>query len=233
VVKVSRPIVYTLVLGAVAYAAVILTEPEEKRAKPKMPRLAAKTTDRNALVTEEDYKAKFVALNESPRNAFKPLVVRRSATPASIPAGLPAGLTGGDPNWTYSGMAEQDGVRTALLENIKSGEGVFLREGESWQGLRVARIEAESLTVSGGDGAAITLRLRDLIEAERVAEEEAQAEIPPVTVSPGLTGEIGVVPDNGGGVAPPAVAAAPPAPAVERSRPTGREERRRRRQERP
>lgn len=188
--KISRPVLYTLVLGAVAYAAVVLTEPEQPAPKattkkPTAPKVSVTGTE----YTPEDLKAKFVALNEMPKNAFKPLVVRASAESAANavppqPNGIPSKLTGGTGNWVYSGSVEVNGVTSALLEDQKTGEGIYLKRGQKWFNATVTDIGDESIVLAGPDGT--TTRVS-------VAQPDAAPSVSaPVTpVAPPLSGVIG------------------------------------------
>ncbi|MEJ5171486.1 MAG: hypothetical protein WHU10_10900, partial [Fimbriimonadales bacterium] len=105
--------------------------------------------------------------------------------------GIPASLTGGDPNWMYRGMAEIDSVPMALVENAKTGEGVFLRHGELWNGSRVVAITPESLTLAGPDGLQRTVDVAGDEAAPAIPAATGASEVRPVTLDPTLRGPIG------------------------------------------
>lgn len=187
---VSRKLVWTLVgivtLGSVLY---LTQEPEQPKSSARSRKAtAAKARD---SFTQEDYDAKFPPVALNARNPFVPLVASKRGKGAQA-GGIPASLTGGDPNWVYTGMAEIDSVPMALLENRKTGEGVFLKHGEVWNGSKVVSIQPETLVLAGPDG------LRRTVSA--FMEEPAGGSpggtlgggaLPPVTLDPSLRGPIG------------------------------------------
>lgn len=199
--KISRPVVYTLVLGAVAYGVVVLTEPETRPA-PKRPaaQAARPASAKGDLFTEQDYRAHFERLSGIPRNAFRPLVARRgpgSPDEARLDA-LPTSFTGGEANWRYTGNASLNGVRLALIENASTGEGVFLRVGERWKDAVLSAIEEEAIVMVGPFGEVRRIRLGER-EIETVPPGPAAGTpvatgLAPVRVGPELTGPIGLSP---------------------------------------
>lgn len=183
--KVSRPIVYVLLLGVVAYGVVLYTEEPTGRKPTRRTAISNAAANLPEGFTEEDLNAKFEQVNDSPRDAFKPLVARRAAgSDVSLsPDAIPSVLTGGDPNWVYTGMAEVDGIPTALVENKATGEGVFLKQAENWKQATVGAIAPFSLTLVGRNGKSFTMRI---IDPEVV---EPSASMAPV--QPSLRGPIG------------------------------------------
>jgi hypothetical protein len=204
VAKVSRPIIYAALFGVVAYAAVVLTEPETPTKKTTKKTTATAKKNANDPYLPQDYKAKFERVNLPVKNAFKPLVVRQSAGGALDSLrldGLPAGFAGGDPNWRYTGTAEIDGVRVALIENHVSGDGVFLKVGETWNQTVLTSIETEAIVMVGPGGAVRRIRLGEP-EESRVASgntvpNQGMAAVPPVRVG-GISGPISAGPLDGG-----------------------------------
>ncbi len=65
---------------------------------------------------------------------------------------LPASVAEGDPNWTYTGIAEIDGKKYALLENGSNHQSGFVKEGETWKKSRVVQITPGSIALVGPDG---------------------------------------------------------------------------------
>jgi hypothetical protein len=149
--QISKPVLY-LGLVATVVAAWVLTSEDAPNSASSTKKKKKPSVTRNATVfLPEDYKASFPVLNEPMKNAFKPLVARKSGSPelAMGDMGIPVAEAG----WIYTGMADIDGVPTALLENTRTGDGVFLKQGESWKGVRVQRIAPEEiiLVVSNGE----------------------------------------------------------------------------------
>ncbi len=177
-------------LATLASVVYLTQEPETPKSSRRTARAsAAKGTD---SFTQEDYEAKFPQVAMKLRNPFVPLVASKRGKGGPLAGGIPASLTGGDPNWMYKGMAEIDSVPMALVENQKSGEGVFLRHGEVWNGSRVVAITPESLTLAGPDGLQRTI---DVASQEPPAPPTVASggatEVRPVTLDPTLRGPIG------------------------------------------
>ncbi len=153
-------------------------------------------TKRHASSTDEftpqDYTAKFAVLNQTPKNAFKPLIVRDNGTGglkgriALRTNGIPLDLAGGEGNWAYSGMAVINGKPTALVENSGTGEGVFLKVGEKWKRATVRKVTDTSLVLIGEDGSLHTMKIGD--DNTVSAKDKSFAPLRPL---PALTGPIG------------------------------------------
>lgn len=224
--KISRPVIYVAVLGVIAYAAVVLTEPDAP-AKKVAPRTAKTTVTAPKGYTEEDLKASFPRYLSKEKDAFKPVVVaKQRSLPGTAPAGgaLPgnlaqlAGLEKGV--WLLTGVTSVNGVRSALVENGSTGESIFLKPGTVWKGLRVAAVESDAVVLVGPQGAKTRLAFAQF------ADEIKPSGVAPVIITgpganvrtpngqmPVLTGATPVVP----GV--PAAPAAP-SPARTNSRPS-------------
>lgn len=174
--KISRPIVYVALLGVVAYTAVVLTEPETaKRKAPRRPAASARALEG---FTEEDMKARFARYAGAPRDAFLPRVVpSRSGAPGA--GALPFADAG---IWLLTGINVINGVRNALLENGATGETVFVRSGERWNGLLVFRIEPNAVLFVNDKGKMTRIAFLDP-DAEKPAGV-APVLVPPVAGSP-------------------------------------------------
>ncbi|HZO91899.1 MAG TPA: hypothetical protein VFB38_26515 [Chthonomonadaceae bacterium] len=157
--KISRPILYIAIVGAIAYTAVILTEPDTPARKR-----AARST-KTAVVeaggfTKEDYTAHFARYRAQGRNAFQPLIVphkasdkAKQAAPKKTPlvnGGI--ALNGKDGTWTLTGISALDGVQSALLENSATKEIQFVKVGDVWNGLRVASIGSDAVVFVNAQG---------------------------------------------------------------------------------
>jgi hypothetical protein len=172
-------------LGSAVY---LTQEPEQPRTGTRSSRSAvSKTTDGFA---KEDYDSKFPAVAMKLRNPFVPLVASKRGKGSTV-GGIPASLTGGDPNWVYTGMAEIDSVPMALLENRKTGEGVFLKHGEVWNGSKVVAIRPETLVLAGPDGLQRTVSAFAEETGEGAPGVSGGASLPPMTLDPSLRGPIG------------------------------------------
>jgi len=152
----KKPIFWVgvLAVGAIGYMA---TEGEAKKPTAPAKPLARKsnTSKKASAFTEEDRKAQFAPVNITFKNAFQPIVARKSGGFGSGEGsanGLPTDFTGGAAGWIYTGSAEIDGVSMALLENRTSGEGVFLKAGERWKSAAVVSIYPDSVVMRGPSG---------------------------------------------------------------------------------
>ena len=152
----QRPVFWIAVtcLGVVAFA---VSGPE-----PTKPKTGAKTTAKkkpvqrvgDVVFTKEDETASFNAVNDSPRNAFVPIVARHGGIGSGdgLANAIPTDMTGGESNWVYTGTATTDGVAVALIENRTTGDAVFLKRGERWKSAYVLRISEYSVIMSGPSG---------------------------------------------------------------------------------
>ena len=187
--KLSRPVVYSLLGVVVLAAAYFLNEPTQSARKGRSAAAKPKTTSKKDQFLPEDYDAKFTPVNWPVKDTFQPVVARKDTRSLlSNPGGIPVEFAGGDPNWVYTGEVSVDGSREALLENTLTGEGVFLRSGERWKNCAVVEIAGEKLRLEGPGGEVKTVTLGD-----RQAAVNPGAELAPVNPAPGapLTGPIG------------------------------------------
>ncbi len=90
----------------------------------------------------------------SPPQPPKPkvVVVKKVEPPKNIP--LPKIDPPPPPNpvqdWSYNGVIKMGETRMALLENTKTKEGQYVKEGESFLGSQVGQITDQSITMSTG-----------------------------------------------------------------------------------
>ncbi|MFZ4508334.1 MAG: hypothetical protein ACOYON_11635 [Fimbriimonas sp.] len=194
--KISKPILYTLVLAAVVYAASLLSAPEApKSSKRTTARATATSAKKGDLFLKEDYEAKFEPVNIVAKDAFKPLIARANsgAVESAAPNAIPTAFAGGEPNWIFTGCSEMDGSVMALVENTTNGEGGFLKKGDRWKTSVVENVGEDTLTLRASDGTTKVVRLFDGIV------ESPAGDVQPVR--PALNGPIGnvaVVPVNPG-----------------------------------
>jgi len=161
--KVNRTYMYLIAVGVIAYGAVVMTEDNARKGAPKRRNQSTASAPLPTGFTEEDLKVSFSPINESVKDAFRPIVVRKNSGSDTglSPDAIPSVLTGGDPNWVYTGMAEVDSIPMGLLENKATGEGVFVKHSENWKSAEVAAISPVSLTLVGTNGRTYTMRLLD------------------------------------------------------------------------
>ncbi len=142
-----------ILIGAVVVGAVGLKLTETEPAPPKKRSLTPKSSvakkSKDGFI-EEDYKAKFEVISAPIKNSFVPEVAKsalRNAFTSDVPNGIPAAFAGGEATWIYTGHAEIDGRRVALLENTATGATEFLRLNQKWRSLTVFDIGEESITI--------------------------------------------------------------------------------------
>lgn len=211
--KISKPVLWTLILGGGALIYVYATDPAPAGAAP------AKTVVRNTstkakvdLILPIDSKVHFATLKDSPKNAFKPLVYSsRAGIEASAPdrSVIPGLLTDNEANWAFTGQVEVNGTKMALLENSNTGEGVYVRVGDHWKKSIVSSIDDETLVLVGPDSAPVTVKLGE--RGDKTNLNSAVAGIP-TPVQPSLRGVIGA--GNAAVAATGTAATATPLPGV-------------------
>lgn len=143
--------------AGVLIAAFVLTEPEATA--PKSTTKKSSTSKKSAKkvddeFTKEDEKAEFKRVNEAPKNSFVPVVARHSGIGSAdgMANSIPTEMTGGQDNWVYTGTAESDGVRVALVENRTTGDATFLKRGERWKSAVVVSVTEYSVILRGPSG---------------------------------------------------------------------------------
>lgn len=154
--KRTSPVFWVALLGLGA-AAYVFTTPEEPTTARKVQRPAAKKTQLEGGFLEEDYKAKFAKVSDPVKNAFLPQVVSSKGGVAG-PNTLPGG------SWVFTGTAELNGSRSALVENASTGEGRFLSVGDAWETFTVASIRDTALVLRGPDGSSRTVSVEGEVQ---------------------------------------------------------------------
>jgi len=172
----SRRNIY-IVLGIVVIGAVwYLMAPAEGEGSGKSGGVVRRTQVGRAAVasrsstavkgfTEEDMNAQFAPVADQVQNAFRPLVVPKDSSKASSkeagvpPNQLPASFASGEEGWIFTGIVYEDGRPSALFENRTTGQGEYLRAGQSWRKLTVGKITPGTVTVAGPGGTLRTLVL--------------------------------------------------------------------------
>jgi hypothetical protein len=209
VAKISRPIIYVAVLGAVAYAAVLLTE-EKPPPRKAAPRVTASGPKAPAGFTAADMTASFPRYQGKNRDAFAPKVVAKKRAAETVAGGLapplpPAIATG---VWVLTGISSVNGVPSALVENGSTGESVFLKQGDLWSGMTVKAIEPEAVILVNAMG-----KSTRLVFAQPPDEEKAASGTVPPVVLPAPSGGTVILPGtragSDGGATPPAARPTP------------------------
>ena len=186
----------SVILGILVFATVgfLLSD---NSAKPELkkstapPKAKTKPTEREGLASE--LKLAFEKPPRSDRNLFHPLIVAEKSGPkleAMEITAIPSKLADGESNWTYTGMAEVDGVKLALLENSASKQSGFVKEGELWKKSRLVAISLDSILVAGPDGAAETI-VRFNPNAGPKVKAPAEGGFRPYNLSNGFADPIG------------------------------------------
>lgn len=142
---------------AVLIAAFVMTEPDAATPKSTVKKTSSpkKTTKKTEdEFTKEDETAEFKRVNQTPKNTFVPVVARHSGIGSAdgMANSIPTEMTGGQTNWVYTGTAESDGVRVALVENRTTGDATFLKKGERWKSAVVVSISEFSVILRGPSG---------------------------------------------------------------------------------
>lgn len=158
--KVSRPIIYVAVLGAVAYAVLMLTEPENAGKKAAKAKGTAVATAPKGFLPE-DLNASFPRYTTVVRNAFQPKIVPTKKDTSGTTAS--AKLT---ELWKLTGVSKIDSVVNALVES-SAGETAFLKVGDQWNGHRVVAIEPTGVSLVSDKGESARLVFASPEEQEK------------------------------------------------------------------
>ncbi|MBI5706225.1 MAG: hypothetical protein HZC36_04470 [Armatimonadetes bacterium] len=185
--KVSRPVLYMLVLAAGVSAYTTMGGPGKKSGSNLKPLNRVSKKQKAELFTKEDYSAHFARLDKGVKDSFTPLVARSGSQDLMGPDVVPVDFAAGDPNWVFTGTSEIDGHASALLENKVSFESEFVPLGQRWKNCTVHQIEEGKITLIGRTGRRVELRLID--EFQQMASAGGAGGNQPV--NPALSGPIG------------------------------------------
>ncbi len=152
----QKPI-FLVGVALVFVMAFVLTQPDAAKvvSSKSKPMAKKKTSLKSEVVfTKEDELANFKPVNSSAKNSFVPVVARHSGVGSAdgLANAIPVDMTGGEANWVYTGTADTDGVRVALIENRSTGDAVFLKRGERWKSAIVLSISEYSVILKGPGG---------------------------------------------------------------------------------
>ena len=145
--KISRPILYSALLGVVAYAGVVLTEADAPAKKTtKATKKAASKLDSG--ITAADLKAHFTRYAGKQRDAFLPKVVpARGATDEDKTLAANKALNSSLDHWNLTGISVIDGVRSATFENTTTQEVSFVKAGDRWNNMHIISVETEAVVL--------------------------------------------------------------------------------------
>lgn len=145
----------------------------------------------------EDDKAqeeKFERIPATIKNGFVPGVGKGDG---NLEAGtIPGSFTGGESSWTYTGNMVVDGVANALLENSSTGDGVFLRPGQSWKNCRLVAVKDDSIELEGPGGLRKTVFFNDKTLSAPSPSTTLQS-LPPASIQGNIPNNNGMNPQFG------------------------------------
>lgn len=152
----KKPIPLAL-MALVLVAGYILSEPPATKTSsvtPKAKKSSSSSSKTAIQFTEEDEKASFGRAGEvaKGKNAFYPVIAKGGISGGLAANSIPSDFAGGEGNWVYTGSAEINGVRTALLENRQTNEGAFLKVGERWKSAVVTAVGRDTIVMEGPSG---------------------------------------------------------------------------------
>lgn len=135
-----RPIPLTLMIGACVYAYFWSTgSPTTTTHHLRKSSSLGSGADADGM-TPADYAAHFKPYEPSKRDPFASAL------------NLSNTLAGEKGEWDLTGINSSDGVTTAVVENKTTGDNAFLRTGDTWNGLHVLSITADSVTLENEIG---------------------------------------------------------------------------------
>lgn len=134
--KISRPILYMALLGAVVGTYLFLSEPDAPAKKGSKKPLKGNVKVGEGI-TVEDLNAKFDRYAGKGKDGFFPRVI-----PAKSALGE-AAKRGGLDSWNLTGVSIVNGAKSATLENTQTKELQFIKAGDRWNGLKVTLVASD------------------------------------------------------------------------------------------
>lgn len=182
-------------IGAIAFLMTGSPETPRKKAESSKPRAASRAKAEDEF-TKADYEAKFAPTKLAVRDVFSPLVLASSGGRGGsiAPNAIPFDFTGSKEAWVYTGTAVINGVPNALVENTSTGEGEFIKVGQTWKLATVRRITPTSLTLTNSSGRVQTMDLmRDLeLDDRSLMSAQVQPVAPQGRGDSGRSGSFGM-----------------------------------------
>ncbi|CAN5579384.1 hypothetical protein BH11ARM2_BH11ARM2_24300 [soil metagenome] len=178
---------FWIVFGLIAFGAVVYVYTGDEDATPTIQRKKTKlaAADKSGFLPE-DYTAKFAPAKVAVSNVFRPLVVKTKDALAgnAVPTrdgSLPEAFTG-EPGWAYTGYIEINGRPNALLENDKTGEGVYVTPGQAFKKSRILTFTPNEMVVQGPTRATRSIK---------IGGEEPDTTVTVAPAAPVISGPIG------------------------------------------
>ena len=113
-----------LVAAYVVYGALFPSDDAPTTVRRPKPPVKKSGGESDYLLTDYTFKIDPLPDTTATKDAFRPLVIKSSV-------GDKNGIQSID-NYTYSGMAQLNGVSNGLLENSQTGQGDFVQPGQHW-----------------------------------------------------------------------------------------------------
>ena len=159
--SISRPVYYLMVgsvLAAVAWNLMPSDDAPVRKSKPT--KRTNKQSEDDSKYVAAEMAMKFERPTSPVRNVFHPLVVVEKPEKTAAPPppadqdlkAIPAKIADGESNWVFTGMAEVDGTKVALLQNNSTKQSGLLKEGEYWRKSQLISISLDSILFVGHDG---------------------------------------------------------------------------------
>lgn len=118
-------------IGATQNPVKTSTQPKATVSKPV-------TVTKKVVIQDTPEQLKYIKpVEEAKPEVIKTLVDRSGS--------LPTNLTNGESGWTFTGTMTVDGSTNALIENPGTGDGVFLRVGQTWKNARLTSVKEKAL----------------------------------------------------------------------------------------
>ncbi len=127
-----------------------LSPADDTATKSRKPKSQVKKLLNQSDYLNTDYAFQIAPLGEAvqPKDVFRPLVSKNSGDKAANQT---------VDNFSYSGMAQLNGVANGLLENSQTGQGDFVQEGQSWHDHVVVKVSGDSIELRNANGDLLTL----------------------------------------------------------------------------
>ena len=130
--KLSKPILVSIIALVVTVIWCLLPQPATAPAHHSS--ITKETEATSDGFTKEDLDAHFPRYTGGSRDPFIPGVVTETVNADS------SSVAEGKSGWALTGINSIDGDETACVENNASNESVFLKQGQTWNGLKVVSI---------------------------------------------------------------------------------------------
>jgi hypothetical protein len=173
-----------LVAAYVVYGALFPSDDTAPTIRGPKPPVKKSSGASDYLPTDYTFKIAPLADTTPTKDAFRPLVVKSSV-------GDKNGIQSID-NYTYSGMAQLNGVSNGLLENSQTGQGDFVQPGQHWHDQwLVIKITPEEMDLRSDATEATTVLLAGAAAAKSAASAGPTTVAAGGSSNPVMVGPIG------------------------------------------